>query len=76
MSFVITHAASNPSTYRHPSLCVLNSLHDTGCILQLKALNYAPGPMDTVMQGEVRDNNNADQNGRQWFLDMHKEVRT
>ncbi len=40
----------------------------------VRTLNYAPGPLDTDMQGEVRSKL-VDVSGRQMFLEMHEQVR-
>lgn len=41
----------------------------------LKALNYAPGPLDTAMQGELRDSETLDAGTRAFFVEMKREVR-
>lgn len=43
-------------------------------VLQLKCLNYAPGPMDTEMQADVRGAPDTDRVSKQWFIDMHAQV--
>lgn len=43
-------------------------------VLQLKCLNYAPGPMDTEMQADVRGAPDTDRISKQWFIDMHAQV--
>lgn len=44
-------------------------------LLQVKTLNYAPGPLDTEMQRELRESDTLDAGARDMFAKMKAEVR-
>jgi len=44
-------------------------------LLQVKTLNYAPGPLDTDMQRELRESDTLDAGARDMFAKMKAEVR-
>lgn len=43
--------------------------------VQIRTLNYAPGPLDTDMQADIRGNANMDPQSRDAFRQLHAEVR-
>ena len=42
-------------------------------IRSVKVLNYAPGPLDTNMQKEIREGKLVDKNTQEFFINMKKE---
>ena len=44
-------------------------------MLQVRTLNYAPGPMDTDMQVAIRESSTLPPTVRDMFKKMHTEVR-
>lgn len=41
----------------------------------VRVLNYAPGPLRTHMQEEIRSNDNVDADVRQWSIDAHENSK-
>ncbi len=45
----------------------------TNCTRNIKVLNYAPGPMDTNMQREIREGTLVDKNTQEYFKSLKEQ---
>lgn len=52
-----------------------DALRRLGPSVQIRTLNYAPGPLDTDMQADIRESANMDPQSRDAFRQLHAEVR-
>ena len=41
--------------------------------MKVYTLNYAPGPLDTDMQAELRSSSTLDSESREWFIKMKED---